>query len=174
LTRRKNTKIYKDMKKIIDNSVSVIISTVFLLLALVSCRTHKSVEGQVLNTSTDSTSIHKIDSISRELRITVKDSTEVRDSIATEYIIGKFDSAAGVRVDTLKQSRWHYEKKATDREKEGNKAVATINEKSREQTLTAEEETEQSSGSWKWAVIVLLVLVTIIAYTYKKFFNKSK
>lgn len=139
-----------------------------LLLMLVACKSHKSVTEQVF-TKTDSVSTLRTDSVSMKRAITIKDSTEVRDSVATSYIIGIVDSMARLRVDTVKQYRYHYERKATERDESDSgqqKQSQTTTIVTASTTQSASTVENKASVIFFYAVIgPILAIVAVIILT---------
>jgi len=104
--------------------IVICISCILSGLGLSSCRTTRAA-GQISQTE------HTHDTVTAERwhDIREKDSVFVADSMSVEYKMGTVDSVAGVRIDTLRETRWHKEKRVrsnTATEKKADTVYKTV------------------------------------------------
>lgn len=103
-----------------------------------------------------------------------KSHEHVSDSMSVEYMVGTVDSAAGVRVDTLRERHYHKEIK--------NDSIATTQGESKQNTIyrtikeTHTKTTTKTTDLTRWqrfrmnmgSVFIMLMLLFIVALLFRK------
>lgn len=151
------------------NGFFMMLSVCLPILGLHSCRT-ASEAGQASQT----VYVHDTVTVERWHTIQTKDSVLVSDSMSVEYKTGAADSAAGVRVDTLRERHWHKEKELRREDAADTKASTAYRTVQKTVTRTVAVKEAKPLTAWQRFLIgmgttfIFVILMVLSVFFIKK------